>query len=72
MNLSEAISIAESSICMDNGSTLKENYVCNEVTGTWWLDLNVPNAPIYCNPACVIDISNGSAEINWRCTGLIE
>lgn len=70
MSRAEALAIAIQSECMNEG-TLAGNYYCNPVTGTWWVDLDVPD-PGSCNPACVINISSGSAEINWRCTGLIE
>jgi len=46
------------------------NYSCNEGTGTWWFDLAQKKAG--CSPACVVDVNSGKAEINWRCTGLIE
>ena len=67
MNLSEAREIAMNSECTDEGS-LKENYLCNENTNTWWIDLNIEGYPL-CNPACVINTETGDAEINWRCTG---
>ena len=41
----------------------------NESTGTWWIDLDVVRPG--CNPACVVNVANKPAEINWRCTGLI-
>ena len=49
---------------------LSRNYFCNENSGTWWIELNMTKAG--CNPACVVDVSTGQAEINWRCTGLIQ
>ena len=51
------------------GDRLKETAVCNEVTGTWWIDLDVEREG--CNPACVVDVVTNSTSINWRCTGLI-
>lgn len=66
MMLSEARQIAEGSDCVENG-TISDIYQCNSDTGTWWIDLDI-EAP-GCNPACVINISSGEAEINWRCTG---
>ena len=68
MTLEEARQIASASSCVENGS-LKDTYVCNENTGTWWLDLDIEKPG--CNPACVVDIGAKTAEINWRCTGLI-
>ncbi len=66
MNLSEAREMALTGECSQGG--LKGSYVCNAVTGTWWLDLDIEMTG--CSPACVVDVSNKSAEINWRCTGL--
>ncbi len=66
MMLSEARQIAVSSEC---GERLKENYICNPDTGTWWLDLDIEKQG--CNPACVVNIDTKQTEINWRCTGLI-
>ncbi len=66
MGLSEAISIAE----RDCNAPLTGKSMCNDVTGTWWLDVDLEKEG--CNPACVVDIDSGKAEINWRCTGLIQ
>jgi hypothetical protein len=68
MLLSEAREIALASDCVEDG-TLEEPYVCNSVTGTWWLDLDIEIEG--CNPACVVNIETGEAEINWRCTGAL-
>lgn len=68
MSLGQAEEIALSSECVKEGS-LKEEYFCNEDTGTWWLDLDIEKEG--CAPACVIDVSTKKAKINWRCTGLI-
>lgn len=68
MTFSEAKEIALQSECVEEGSLIG-NYVCNENTGTWWFDLDIWEPG--CAPACVVDISTGEAEINWRCTGLI-
>ncbi|MCP3683159.1 MAG: hypothetical protein GY861_10750 [bacterium] len=56
-------------LCTALGTT-KENSVCNEITGTWWLDLDLEKEG--CNPACVVNIDTQSKDINWRCTGLIS
>jgi len=68
MTLSTAIAIAEGSDCVANG-TLTGDYMCNDYTGTWWLDLDIDKEG--CNPACVINVETEEAEINWRCTGLL-
>ena len=45
---------------------------CNAETATWWFDL-IPNEPKPgCNPACVVNLKTQTAEVNWRCTGLIQ
>lgn len=67
MTLDEAKSIATGSECWDN---FRINSMCNENTWTFWIDLDIEKT--WCNPACVIDLETKTAEINWRCTGLIE
>lgn len=64
LTLADAKSIAE-----EKCGELKETYVCNETTETYWLDLNLEKEG--CNPACVVNLSTREATINWRCTGLI-
>jgi hypothetical protein len=64
----EAVDIAQDSECLEQGD-LKETRFCNENTGTWWIELDIDKPG--CNPACVIDVSDRTAEINWRCTGLV-
>jgi len=66
LTISDAKNIAINSEC---GDRLKESYMCNEFTGTYWIDLNIEKEE--CNPACVINLETREAEINWRCTGLI-
>jgi hypothetical protein len=66
LSLSEAKEIAILGEC---GNKLKDTYICNEVTGTWWINLDIEREG--CNPACVIDVETKIAEINWRCTGLL-
>ena len=68
MSLSEAISIAQFSNCTKEGALTKP-YVCNEITGTWWIDLSAEKEG--CSPACVVNVETKEAEINWRCTGLL-
>jgi len=66
LSLSEAKDIALLSEC---GDRLKDTYICNEITGTWWINLDIEKEG--CNPACVINVETKTAEINWRCTGLL-
>ncbi|MBN2014761.1 MAG: DUF333 domain-containing protein [Candidatus Altiarchaeota archaeon] len=66
MSLSEAKQIAVESEC---GDRLKDTAFCNSNTGTWWIDLDIEQQG--CNPACIVDIEAKTAEINWRCTGLL-
>lgn len=69
MSYNDAIEIAENSDCVNEGK-LKTTHMCNENTGTWWIDLDIDKEG--CAPACVVDVNDKSAEINWRCTGLIS
>ncbi|MCU0642072.1 MAG: hypothetical protein MUF61_00645 [archaeon] len=69
MSVSEALQIAEA-YC-SNGA-LKGNYQCNNYTNTLWIDFEPNEKNPMCSPACVVDVVNKSAEINWRCTGLIQ
>ncbi len=64
----EALAIAMASDCVTEGG-LKETHSCNEVTGTWWIDLDLEMEG--CSPACVVDVAEGTAKINPRCTGLL-
>ena len=66
LSLSEAKEIAILSEC---GNKLLDTYICNEITGTWWINLDIEKEG--CSPACVIDVETKMAEINWRCTGLL-
>ena len=68
MTLEEALQIAEDSECGQEGS-IKDTYMCNPDTGTWWIDLEIEKEG--CSPACVVDIDDKTAEINWRCTGVV-
>ena len=61
--------IAEKS-CIKAGESLGSGFL-NENTHTWWFDVSLVSAPEGCNPACVVSEETNSAEINWRCTGLI-
>jgi hypothetical protein len=70
---SDALRIAQESECGEKGA-LADNAVLNENSNTWWIDLEMK--PEYekagCSPACVVDAASLEAEINWRCTGLIQ
>lgn len=66
LSLEDAISIAKESECSEY-ELKPETSTCNFITGTWWIDLSIQKTG--CSPACVIDVSNEKAEINWRCTG---
>jgi len=70
MTLSEALKIADSSECVEMGM-LTTDFFCNPVTGTWWIDLAPFTEREGCNPACVVNITTKTAEVNWRCTGLL-
>jgi hypothetical protein len=67
MDYEEAITTVMDSECVQYGDVI-ETYICNDNTGTWWFDMDIEREG--CNPACVVDIATGNAEINWRCTGL--
>jgi len=69
MTIEEALQIAEDSECGQEGS-IKDTYMCNPDTGTWWIDLEIEKEG--CSPACVVKIDDRTAEINWRCTGVIQ
>lgn len=66
----QARSIAETS-CVKGGEVLSAG-MYNEGTKTWWFDANLNATRPGCSPACVVDETTNSAEINWRCTGLIS
>jgi hypothetical protein len=65
----EARTIAEKS-CIKGGEALGEGSY-NENSETWWFDANLNTTKEGCNPACVVSAQTKTAEINWRCTGLI-
>ncbi|MDD5376828.1 MAG: hypothetical protein PHH16_01800 [Candidatus Gracilibacteria bacterium] len=65
----EARSIAEK-ICIKGGESLTPGYY-NENSKTWWFDANLNATQPGCNPACVVSEDTKTAEINWRCTGLV-
>jgi len=71
MTLRSAKEAATGSLCTKDGATLTDNAMCNNVTGTWWIDLDMPTTNPGCSPACVINVETKLAEINWRCTGAL-
>lgn len=72
LNQEEAIEIAQNSECVEKGD-LTDNIMYNEVSQTWWIDLDMKEEfkKDYCNPACVVKEATETAEINWRCTGVL-
>jgi hypothetical protein len=56
--------------CVKAGETLGTGSY-NPNSHTWWFDAKLHPAKAGCNPACVVDTQSKTAEINWRCTGLI-
>jgi hypothetical protein len=69
MTLGTALEIASAGGCTVE-ATLTDRHMCNDVTGTWWIDLEPEDPRAGCTPACVVNISAETSEINWRCTGL--
>jgi hypothetical protein len=63
-----AVQIARTSNCTAAGN-LKQTHFYNNYTGTWWIDIDSQKEG--CHPACVVTEATRTAEINWRCTGLI-
>lgn len=58
-------------LCTAGGGSLAPSGTFNENSKTWWFDAQLANTPSGCNPACVVSAETKTAEINWRCTGLI-
>lgn len=69
MTEADAKVIAEKT-CIKGGESLAPGYY-NENSKTWWFDANLNSTKEGCNPACVVSEDTKTAEINWRCTGLI-
>lgn len=65
----QARTIAEAS-CIKGGEALATGFY-NSGTKTWWFDANLNSVRAGCNPACVVSEETKTAEINWRCTGLV-
>lgn len=69
MSLEErAFEAAAHSSCLDYGNLTNVSYL-NTGTNTYWIDMDTVREG--CSPACVVHLDNMSAEVNWRCTGLI-
>ena len=68
MTLNEAELIARTSSCMAQGNLTNSSFFNNE-SQTWWIDLDTIKPG--CAPACVVYMTNKTAEVNWRCTGLL-
>lgn len=76
LTMADAYQIASQSGCALEGELARRDldptyFFCNEVTGTVWIELNPFEFREGCSPACVVDMASRTAEINWRCTGLI-
>jgi hypothetical protein len=68
MGEGEAFRVAQAvDECLEVGQFNEEKFY-NDYTKTWWFGLSSEKKG--CNPACVV-FSDGSVEVNWRCTGLI-
>jgi len=65
----EARAIALNSSCMEEGNITNATPMYNNITYTWWFETDIVKEG--CMPACVVDEATKTAEINWRCTGLI-
>jgi len=68
MGYDKAFELAKT-VCSTKWS-FKSTYMCNDYTKTWWFDMDIEKDG--CNPACVVDTEKWTAEINWRCTGLVD
>lgn len=65
----EARIIAEKA-CIKGGEAVgKGSY--NPHSSTWWFDANLNARQAGCFPACVVDEKTRTAQINWRCTGVV-
>lgn len=69
----EALAIAQQSSDCSMTGILTDTINYNAVTKTWWIDLErMPELEKDgCNPACVVNEETKTAEVNWRCTGLL-
>ncbi len=55
--------------CSEAGRLDFGNVMCNENSNTWWIDI-ADSGLDNCMPACVINIEDKTASVNWRCTGV--
>lgn len=69
INELQARAIAETS-CIKGGEALGQG-TYNENSKTWWFDANLNATKEGCSPACVVSEATKTAEINWRCTGVV-
>ncbi|MCK5491319.1 MAG: hypothetical protein KAI67_05770 [Candidatus Pacebacteria bacterium] len=74
LNFEEALIIAQESKECSMAGILTDKYFYNENSKTWWIGLErMPELEKDgCSPACVVSEETKSAEVNWRCTGLIS
>ena len=76
LTMTDAISAAQASECAQEGTLATEGLTsilaCNPGTGTVWIGMEPFEPKSGCNPACVVDVADRTAEVNWRCTGLVE
>jgi hypothetical protein len=66
----EARTIAEAT-CIKGAESLASG-TYNAGTKTWWYDANLNATREGCSPACVVNEISKTAEINWRCTGVLS
>jgi hypothetical protein len=74
MTAEDALIFAKGTDCTRQGTLkLEPAPTYNPNSHTWWIDLNMKKefAKEGCNPACVVSEFYRTAEINWRCTGLL-
>jgi hypothetical protein len=69
MTQGDARNIAEKT-CIKGGEALGPG-TYNENSKTWWFDANLNAMKPGCNPACVVSEETKTAEISWRCTGVV-
>ncbi len=65
----EARVIAEHS-CIKGGKTNGAG-LYNDEAKTWWFDANLNATRPGCAAGCVVDVATQTAELNWRCAGLL-
>jgi len=69
----EIHSIANNSKECSMAGILTDDYFYNKDTKTWWIDLErIPELEKDgCNPACVVDEKTKTADVYWRCQGVL-